>query len=475
MDNDNEFMIELKELLQIYEAALAEGKSIYMDADQLADIANWYINENEASKAQQAIDYGLHLHPANTKLLLEQILLYIDNRELQKAKEVIDLVGEPELTEIKLFKAEILLNEGKLSEADELMNTIEFDSKIDEDVVGCIIRLYLEMGFPQYCIGWIKKTIEKYGESIFLLESLAYCYSFTDQNADKAIELYNALIDKDPYSAKYWTELAKCQFLKEDYPQSLEAVDFALTIDDHYGEAFCVKANTLIQLNEIEEATRLYEKAIEYKGIAPYFAYVFLGLTYVNNQNWEDGIIYLEKALSTLQSDEDPEILYSGIYSNLALCYCKVGDLEKAETMTLKSIKIEPGSTHTHTIVGLLALANDETEKANEAFQKALEIDNSLETLIQIGDYACEYQYYEFARELYDSAHKLDPAYPGLTQRLATICVILLDAEGFCMYNDMLDKPLSMDVLLSSLMENNQESMQVYEDFILKIKNHLSN
>ena len=143
--------------------------------------------------------------------------------------------------------------------------------------------------------------------------------------------------------------------------------------------------------------------------------------------------------------------------------------------MTLKSIKIEPGSTHTHTIVGLLALANDETEKANEAFQKALEIDNSLETLIQIGDYACEYQYYEFARELYDSAHKLDPAYPGLTQRLATICVILLDAEGFCMYNDMLDKPLSMDVLLSSLMENNQESMQVYEDFILKIKNHLSN
>ena len=198
MDNDNEFMIELKELLQIYEAALAEGKSIYMDADQLADIANWYINENEASKAQQAIDYGLHLHPANTKLLLEQILLYIDNRELQKAKEVIDLVGEPELTEIKLFKAEILLNEGKLSEADELMNTIEFDSKIDEDVVGCIIRLYLEMGFPQYCIGWIKKTIEKYGESIFLLESLAYCYSFTDQNADKAIELYNALIAKDP-------------------------------------------------------------------------------------------------------------------------------------------------------------------------------------------------------------------------------------------------------------------------------------
>ena len=41
MNNDNEFMTELKVLIVRYETALSEDKNIYLDADQLADIANW--------------------------------------------------------------------------------------------------------------------------------------------------------------------------------------------------------------------------------------------------------------------------------------------------------------------------------------------------------------------------------------------------------------------------------------------------
>ena len=141
MNYGNEFMIELKELIERYETALSEDKNIYLDADQLADIANWYINENEASKALKVIDYGLQLHPSNTKILLEKILLFIDNRNFQKAKEVIESFPEPNLTELKLFKAEVYLNEGKLNEADFIINSIDFDDDIDSDLINCVMRL----------------------------------------------------------------------------------------------------------------------------------------------------------------------------------------------------------------------------------------------------------------------------------------------------------------------------------------------
>ena len=194
MNSDNEYMTELEELLKSFEAAQAEGKSIYMDADQFADIANWYINEEKYEEALQAIQYGLQLHPNNTKILLEHALLYLDSRNYDKAKEVIEEIAEPDLTEVKLFQAEILLNEGKLGAANTVINSIQFEGKPEEDVVSCIIRLYLEMVFPPYCIDWVQKTIAEFCESRPLTESLSYYYSFTDKSADIATVLHNNLL-----------------------------------------------------------------------------------------------------------------------------------------------------------------------------------------------------------------------------------------------------------------------------------------
>ncbi len=478
MNSDNEFISELEELLKNYESALAESRSIYLDADQLADIANYYISEEKYDNAHQAIDYGLRLHPGNTKILLEQTLLYLDKRMFDQAKTTIEEIAEPELTEVKLFQAEIFLNEGKVGAAKRVIHSIEFEGKPDEDVIGCILRLFLEMGFPHYCIDWINKIIERFGETKLLLESLAYCHSFSEKDADKAIQLYNKLLDGNPYSAKYWTEIAKCHFLKEDYTETLDAVEFALTIDETYGEAYCVKANTYIQLNDIEMATQLYEKAIEFKGIAPYFAYVFLGLSFVNEQKWEEGVSYLEKALGTITSEEDPEILYSGIYSNLALCYCKVNELEKAEIMCKRSIKLEPFSAHTFIIVGLTTMAKGDMEEAITSFEKALKIDNSIDTYIQIGDYAFDYQYYRYARQLFEEAYEIDPDYSGLCHRLATVSMIFLDANSFCKYNEKLETPFPIDSLASLpsiiIDDDDPESMKNYQEFMQEIRKRLS-
>ncbi len=59
---------ELQELAEQYEAAKAENKPIYLDADDLADLADWYAMHRKNSQATEVVEYasvgraGLSLH-----------------------------------------------------------------------------------------------------------------------------------------------------------------------------------------------------------------------------------------------------------------------------------------------------------------------------------------------------------------------------------------------------------------------------
>jgi tetratricopeptide (TPR) repeat protein len=102
---------KLEKLIADYEAAREENRSLYLDGDQLADIASLYINERSFDKAQEVIDYGLKLHPGNTNLMMEQAYLYIFTMEYSKAKSIADSIAYADPTDIKILKAQIALSE----------------------------------------------------------------------------------------------------------------------------------------------------------------------------------------------------------------------------------------------------------------------------------------------------------------------------------------------------------------------------
>ena len=94
---------ELEKLITNYEAAKAENRQLYLDGDQLADISDWYASRSKFEEAQEAVTYGLQLHPGNTDLLVEQAYLYLDTRNLQKAKQVLDSITEAYDPEVKML------------------------------------------------------------------------------------------------------------------------------------------------------------------------------------------------------------------------------------------------------------------------------------------------------------------------------------------------------------------------------------
>ena len=151
---------ELVTLITNYEEAKAENRQLYLDADQLADIADWYASERKFEEAQEVITYGLKIHPGNTALLIEQAYLYLDTQKLQKAKKVADSITEDFDSEVKLLKAELLLNGGKLEEAQWLLSTIA-DADELETIID-VVFLYLDMGYPDAAKEWLDRGKSRY-------------------------------------------------------------------------------------------------------------------------------------------------------------------------------------------------------------------------------------------------------------------------------------------------------------------------
>ena len=144
---------ELQELAEQYEAAKAENKPIYLDADDLADLADWYAMHGKSEQATEVVEYGLSLHPDSTPLLVEQAYLFMDAQNREQAKLVIERISEDYSSEVKVLKANILLGEGKIDEAEQLLDSIE-DKEELANIVD-VSYMYIDMGYPVKALPWL--------------------------------------------------------------------------------------------------------------------------------------------------------------------------------------------------------------------------------------------------------------------------------------------------------------------------------
>ena len=71
-----------------YEKAKLNQQSIYLDAEDLADLADWYSVRQKRDMAHEVASYGLTLHPENISLLIEQAYLYLDDNNLEAAQQI---------------------------------------------------------------------------------------------------------------------------------------------------------------------------------------------------------------------------------------------------------------------------------------------------------------------------------------------------------------------------------------------------
>ena len=108
-------------LLDSYETSINAGEPVFMDADDLVDIADYYQYTGEKDKAEEAISLALSLSPGSSSPLTYRIheALFQQN-DPQKAWELLEQMIDKESPDYIFDRAEILISEGNIEEAESM-------------------------------------------------------------------------------------------------------------------------------------------------------------------------------------------------------------------------------------------------------------------------------------------------------------------------------------------------------------------
>ncbi|MDL2211039.1 hypothetical protein LJB79_00465 [Bacteroides sp. OttesenSCG-928-M17] len=312
-------------LIEQYEAARAENKTIYMDSDDYCDITSFYLENKKIEEASEAVNRALSIHPDNMELRSDKVSILLYQNEVKKAWEIIKSFEDQNDFLVRLTKIEFYAFTANVAEGKKLLKTISFEEvEDDEDTVQNILYAYHDLELYEEAINWLGEVIpQKVLQNPEIAEIVAKC--LTECNRQKeAIDIYNRLLDDAPYSETLWVQLAKSLSIDSQHEKAIEACDFALVINENNVEVRSVKGNTLYQLEEYEAAIKEYEKI---RDKDPECYDTFIAFCYVSLEEYEKAYDLLNDSIEAFDLESE---LYPYILLNYVKCLIGMGEEKEA-------------------------------------------------------------------------------------------------------------------------------------------------
>lgn len=374
MRNDDEYFSdeEFKEILNDYEDAVKSGRPAFMAADDMAEIAEYYLSEGRYDDAQQAIDRAAEADPHALAVLNYQIQEALHIGDIDAAQNYLDQIMERESPEYIYSQAEILISKDKIDEAEQYLREQLKDVPPDEyqDYILDVANIYTNYGLSDKAMEWMMRAKPENTDDF---KELMARTLFGLGKYDDSERLFNELIDRDPFQKRYWNALASTQYMKANYSGSITSSEYAIAIDPNDPDALLAKANGLFHLGNYEEALLYYERYNELEPDDEY-ALLYQGTTLLSLGRNEEALVWLKKALHA--APDDSEYL-AEIYEELAFAYSELGNPDEAIKCIDKTDELDCDHQDMLVIRGHILLANGCPLEAELMFKKALEETNS--------------------------------------------------------------------------------------------------
>ena len=371
---------EFQKILRQYEDSVKSGHPVYMDADDLADIADWYQYNGHQEEADEAVNLALEYNPEALGPLLYKAREALSLRDFETAYEYADHVEAADAVEAFYLRNEILICEGKEEEADEHFREHLKEVMPDEqmDYVYDVASIYSDYNIFDKAFEWIARS---QGDDSDDFKELMARTLFGLGKYQDSERIFNELIDHNPSSTRYWNALASAQFMREDYHAAITSSEFAIAIDPNDADGLLSKANSLYNLENFETALSYFQKYSE-KMKDDEFGYLHQGTCLINLGRFEEAIEVLKKGEATSPPDSNylPEI-----YQEMAFAYSELHQPETAIYYLDKTDSLECDHVNVSIIKGHVLLSNKRAKEAEEAFKKALiNSGNAPKTMLRI-------------------------------------------------------------------------------------------
>lgn len=410
---------EFKGTLAHYEAAVNEGRPIYMDADELTDVAEYYMIKEREEEASQCIHTALELHPEATDPQVFLARQQLFHGHIEKAKELASVILDQQDREVRFLWAEIRIKEGRAQEASQQL--MYYYRTLDEekdlflyDAAG----VFMDYNEWEIALMWaeeLKKKFPQFERADLLRSEIMVCYG----RCQKAIPILDKILNENPFCAEAWSLMAEAQSGLEHYTEALEAIDYVLAIDETNLSAMLIRANSLFHLQRMKEAHEQYVKYLE-KCPNDVSILYFDAVTLTNLECYHEALTQLGVALDYCH-DDSPEL--SAIYIQTSYLMSKFNEAEHALTALEQaySVNEKEKDTEYYLLKAHIYMENNIREDVEEYFDQAMRLahdKNATRMTIAIEYAECEK--YEKATALFEEI-------------LTDITCIIPDKEARCL------------------------------------------
>ena len=365
---------EFQQILARYEAAKAYGRSLYMEPEELADIAEYYQMLGNGVEATNVLEHGLSMFPGSDILLaLRARMALFNNNDIATAQQYVSQIVDTTSFEYYYIVAEIMLADKRPDDADQYLNDVV--SKIDDEEERDDFYVDSAMLFADYncydiAATWLERSTDYEADDYKQLQGKIALHK---GNYEESERIFNELLDRDPFSAPYWNSLASTQLLKGNARESIESSEYSIAINPEDPDALLNQANGLLRLGNYTEARNYYHRFSE---LYPddEVGYLFEGVCCLNDESIDDAIaFYLQAEKVALQHQPASNANLLDIYNELALAYALKHDSEKAMSYNDKMAEIPDADTDEVLVMrGHLLMSMGQIKEGRDAYIQAL-------------------------------------------------------------------------------------------------------
>jgi len=376
MNEDERF----EDIIKRFEAMLQTNENIFFDLEDFLDIVDEYISLGNFNMASKAIDIALQQYPANVDLLLFKAELLSFNDQVDKAEELLAELKlmAPERIEIPMLEAELYSRKNKHKKAiNALQQALQFENADRVEIYELMTVEYLYLEDYRLALKSALKTLELDSESSTALYNAITCYDLLNEK-EKAIVFLEQYVEKNPFSEVGWSLLAKKYIDKAWYNKAVQALDYAIAIDDTFLGAYYDKAYAYMQIGQYDKALKCYQLTLK---IADPTAFTFFHIAknYQKLNDLDQAVHYYFKAI-----EEDPG--YFKAWMELILIKLQQKQLESALSLTLKALEVI-NNKELYEILGKIYQLSDQPVKAMAAFEMSIKLGTpSLNIILQLAD-----------------------------------------------------------------------------------------
>ena len=347
-----------------FEQMLKDDSSVFFDLHTIEYIMEHYIEQRNFDKALSACNHALYLYPFSDEVRVEKAKILCELGNLQGAWDlVLELEKvQPYNVDVKFIKANLLQAHGELEQAANLYHEILDQYEEPNAVLFQLGIVYKYLEKPKRAFHYFKKFWEQHPDDILVMNIMLECCTAPAEIQQLAAAV-EQLIDVQPYQKYHWYFLGMVQNELRQFDAALKSLDYALVIDENFGEAHFALGHVYMNLQQYETAYDAYRKSWLINKHSPEIN-CHLGACLEKMGQYETAMHYYRKA-SQLDNN------YADAWYGMGMCLLMREKWYEAIHFFKRAVKISPKNADF-----LMALAEAEYRIGNvisslDAYKKA--------------------------------------------------------------------------------------------------------